>query len=197
MWITWRHQDTDFNRPLEFAEKVEIFYHQTLGWQLHIADLVANGGKMFPEVKDGVPIKKTAGSVLPIRHSGFPVLQICLSYFETLGRYTGVTSGSKAAFVAGVKRVFPQYAASDFAKLLYNHARCGLYHNVRSTQVGVALLNEAVQYDSTKRRILICPERFPGVLKLHLDQFRNELLQNERKALGKAFEYQFDVDSPI
>ena len=123
------------------------------------------------------------------------MLQICLSYFETLGRYTGVTSGSKVAFVAGVNRVFPQYATSNFAKLLYDHARCGLYHNLRSTRVGVTLLNEAVQYDSTTGRILICPERFPGVLKAHLEQFRNELLQKEQEALGRAFEHQFDVDN--
>ena len=58
MWITWRHQDTDFNRPLKFSEKVEVFYQQTLGWQLHIADVVANGGKMFPEVRDGSNLSK-------------------------------------------------------------------------------------------------------------------------------------------
>jgi len=195
MWITWRHQDTDFNWPLTFAEKVELFYEQTLGWQLHIADVVANGGNIFPEVRDGVPVQETTVSVLPIRHSGFSVLQICLSHFETLGRYTGVTSDSKAAFVAGVNRVFPQFAALNFAKVLYRDTRCGLYHNVRSARVVVALLDKAVQYDPTTGRILICPELFPGVLKSHLDQFRDELLREERGALGKAFERQFDVDS--
>ena len=123
MWITWRHQDTDFNWPPTFAEKVELFYEQTLGWQLHIADVVGNGGKIFPEVRDGVPVQETAVSVLPIRHSGFSVLHICLSHFETLGRYTGVTCGSKKAFVAGVNRVFPQFAASNFAEVLYLDSR--------------------------------------------------------------------------
>jgi hypothetical protein len=44
MWITWKHEETDFEAPLTFEQKVDVFYEQTLGWQLHIADLVANGG---------------------------------------------------------------------------------------------------------------------------------------------------------
>jgi hypothetical protein len=195
MWITWRHEDKDFNGPLTFEQKVEVFYEQTIGWQLHIADLIANGGTQFPEIRDGIPVDGTAMSVSPIRHSGFPVLQICLSHFDTLGRYTGVTSNSKDAFVAGVNRVFPQFTKSDFALLLYSDARCGLYHNVRSTRVGVAYLNEAVQYDSAKQRILICPERLPGVLKAHLASFRDELLREKRGQLAIAFEIQFDIDS--
>jgi len=52
LWITWKHEHTDFG-DLTFEQKVEIFYEQTLGWQLHIADLVANGGKTFGEFKQG------------------------------------------------------------------------------------------------------------------------------------------------
>jgi len=42
MWISWKHQETDYSFPLGFENKVEIFYDQILGWQLHIADLIAN-----------------------------------------------------------------------------------------------------------------------------------------------------------
>jgi hypothetical protein len=69
MWITWNHQDTDFQYPLTFEDKVEIFYQQTLGWQLHIADLLANGGQTFGD-----------DTTIPsVRHSGFAVLHICMS----------------------------------------------------------------------------------------------------------------------
>lgn len=40
MWISWKHKDTDFKGSLSFDQKVEVFYEQTLGWQLHVADLV-------------------------------------------------------------------------------------------------------------------------------------------------------------
>src|SRR6266566_2699046 len=66
---------------LTFEEKVDVFYEQTLGWQLHIADLVANGGTTFGEFKLGTP----GYDVLSIRHSGFAVLHMCLSYIEMIG----------------------------------------------------------------------------------------------------------------
>ena len=65
MWITWKHEDSDFGAPLTFEQKVEVFYEQTLGWQLHIADLVASGGTTFGEFKAGQP----GYDVQQIRHS--------------------------------------------------------------------------------------------------------------------------------
>jgi hypothetical protein len=32
--------------PQTVQDKVEIFYERVLGWQLHIADLMANGGPL-------------------------------------------------------------------------------------------------------------------------------------------------------
>ena len=87
MWITWKHEDTDFVAPLTFEQKVDVFYEQTLGWQLHIADLVANGGTTFGEFKLG----KDGYSVPRIRHSGFAVLHICLSYLELIGSLVTAT----------------------------------------------------------------------------------------------------------
>lgn len=39
MWITWKDQAQALSWPLTFDQKVELFYEQSLGWQLHIADL--------------------------------------------------------------------------------------------------------------------------------------------------------------
>src|SRR5262245_65277742 len=108
MWITWKHQDSQLRWPLTFEKKVELFYEQTLGWQLHIADLVANGGTAFGE--EG---RREGNVSCAIRHSGFAVLQICLSYFETIGYYTDTPKGSKEAFRLGVAKVFPNLAAAD------------------------------------------------------------------------------------
>jgi hypothetical protein len=49
MQITWNRKETDFSWPVSFEEKVEIFYQRALGWQLHIADLIANGGQPLGE----------------------------------------------------------------------------------------------------------------------------------------------------
>ena len=175
MRITWKHDDTSLTWPLTFEQKVDLFYEQALGWQLHIADVVANGGTAFGE--DGNREGKVVSS---IRHSGFAVLQICLSYFETIGYYTGEQSGSKAAFRKGVREVFPDLKRLDpkvavaFADSLYKDARCGLYHNVRGARVGLGWPPEpaVVAYDQQSRRVIVNPERLPKVLIAHLERFR-------------------------
>src|SRR5688500_2766267 len=94
MWISWKHHSSDYPEPLTFEQKVEVFYEQTLGWQLHIADLIANGGTTFgeTEVRGGRRAVSSDGyEVSPIRHSGFAVLHICLSYFELIGSLTTST----------------------------------------------------------------------------------------------------------
>jgi hypothetical protein len=198
MLITWKHQDTDLSWPLTFDQKVELFFEQALGWQLHIADLVANGGTAFGE--DGSREGKAACA---IRHSGFAVLQICLSYFETIGYYTGTPSGSKAAFQAGVAQVFPELASAEpnlakaVVEALYRDARCGLYHNPRTARVslgwppGVA----AVAYDQETRRVVVNPERLPKLLKAHLESFRAALLDETNLELRDRFEKRFDQDT--
>jgi hypothetical protein len=112
MWISWNHHETDFAQPLTLGDKVEIFYQQALGWQLHIADILANGGQVFGD----------GPSIGPVRHSGFAVLQICLSYFEAIGQYErGRAGGSGRDFKDGVLSVFPKLKPSygtDVDKLL-------------------------------------------------------------------------------
>ena len=194
-FISWRHLDSDFQPPLSFEQKVGIFYDQALGWQLHIADLLANGGRQFPAVVQGRNVKGSNSMVSPIRHSGFPVLQICLGHFETLGRYLGTRGKDRDAFVAGVHRVFPEWKTTSFADDLYHDARCQLYHNFRRLRVGLALMRTSVRYDRASRRMLLCPERLPRRLKQHLRDYRRDLLANPSSALAKAFATQFDKDA--
>lgn len=197
MWISWKNQDSQLNWPLSFEQKVELFYEQTIGWQLHIADLVANGGTAFGENGD-----RNGCSVLAIRHSGFAVLQICLSYFETIGHYTGQRSGSRVAFEAGVHEVFPSLAngappiVSEFVTALYKDARCGLYHNVRSAKVGLGFPPDgsAIAFIPEARKVVVSPERLPAALKAHLEAFRQRLLDQSDQALRDAFSTRFDLD---
>lgn len=198
MWITWNYQDTDLSWPLTFEQKVDLFYQRALGWQLHIADMVANGGTAFGE--EG---RREGKVVSPIRHSGFAVLQICLSYFETIGHYTGKHSGSEDAFCKGLHAVFPDLAkaepalAKEFAKSFYKDARCGLYHNTQTARVALGQPSggAAIAYDLKHRRVIVSPERLPRMLKDHVERFRHALLEQQNKRLRAAFEAEFDRDS--
>src|SRR5208282_16201 len=176
MWITWKDRDADLVWPITVEQKIEIFYQQIWGWQLHVADLIANGGSPLGG----------GSEVQPIRHSGFAVLQICLSYFETIGQYRALASGgSKKYFKAGARAVLPwpqnipDEMREQLLDLLYRGARCGLYHNSRTCR-GVGLgqppNGEAMAYDPDAQVLVISPERLPDALKCHLKRYRTELL---------------------
>lgn len=129
MWIAWNISVGW--PPNTIEEKIELFYQRALGWQLHIADLLANGGQ---------PLGKSH-SVEKFEHSGFAVLQICLSHFETIGHYErrSIPPNAKGSngyfFKEGVRSVFPQLLMGyggvfdELLARLYSGARCGLYHN--------------------------------------------------------------------
>ncbi len=196
MWITWKHEDTDFASPLTFEQKVEAFYEQTLGWQLHIADLVANGGTTFGEFK----VAQAGYEVQKIRHSGFAVLHICLSYIELIGSLVQATpQSSTKTFEVGLRAVPGLIDSSQIsaalAARLYEGARCGLYHEGR-TRPGVGLgqppEGHAIGYDPRTGVIGISPERLPRVLKAHLEQFRRELLDSANGQLRRRFEQRFN-----
>jgi hypothetical protein len=192
MWISWKHEDTDFTHPLTFDEKVDLFYEQTLGWQLHIANLIANGGTTFGELKQGKPGYK----VDAIRHSGFAVLHICLSYFELVGSIVLPSKLSDTdTFKAGVRRVFPvvftgSADSEDALKRLHKGARCGLYHAGRTrNRVGLSD-SKVIAYDT--HGVTVSPKLLPKELKAHLHTFKLELLNPANVALRNQFVKLFD-----
>ena len=85
MKITWTHDSSEIPWPPSFEQKVDIFYHRHLGWQLHVADLVSNGGDPLSHGDAVTPLPA-------VPHSGFAVLQICLSYFETIAQYQRINA---------------------------------------------------------------------------------------------------------
>jgi len=200
MWISWNQRQSDMPWPPCLEEKVEIFYQRTLGWQLHIADLLANGGQ---------PLGENDAPVQPLRHSGFAVLQICLSYFETIGQYEQkkpTTKTSTDYFKEGVRSVFPQLLARDSEHVeglltkLYKGARCGLYHN-SMTMPGIGLGPPSgdlpMGYDENTKELAINPEGLPRALKEHLERFRARLLDSGNADLRHNFERRFNEHNGI
>jgi len=186
----WKHEHSDFTSPLTFEQKVDLFYEQTLGWQLHIADLIANGGITFG--RNGNP----GDRVDAIDHSGFAVLHVCLSYFELVGSIALPNKSSYSeTFKAGARRVFPAVFtgsanSEDALQRLYKGARCGLYHAGRTrSRVGLSDTS-IIAYDS--RGVTVCPKLLPKELKAHLDNFKLELLNPTNKALQEQFVKLFD-----
>jgi hypothetical protein len=201
MWITWKHDDQKIPWPPSFEQKVDIFYHRLLGWQLHVADLVSNGGKPLAKVGEELETLRT------IPHSGFAVLQICLSYFETMAQYQRVNPSTKCDgdfFREGVHAVFPELGKrrpaeiDAFLNILYKNARCGLYHS-SMTRVGVGLgqpgNNIAMAFNPANKQLVIDPHVLPRTLKAHLESYRQQLLDSNNSDLRRNFEMQFNKDN--
>lgn len=201
MWVTWKHQHSDFAQPPTFDDKVAIFYERVWGWQLHIAELCLDGGKDHGGQAD-----------LPkIPHSAFAAMQIMLSYFEMIAKYedgfvpANPRQGQSAKyFKAGVKSVFPSLASQhqadvdSFLETFYDKARCGLYH-MAQTEAGIVLTGEqqeALRFDLANKVLVINPHKLPAVLKDHLNGYREKLLKPENTDLRQKFEGRYDYDNP-
>ncbi len=194
MRITWKHEHTDLNANSSIAKKIEIFEHRVWGWQLHVADLVINGGRNQEDTKD----------VADIPHAGFATLQILLSYFEMIARYETGNSGkdqSREVFIQGVQSVFPQVSGFPYAptrkflNLLYSDVRCGLYHmSVPGSGVAIARTQVAIRYADNPPQIVIDPHELARALKLHFQGYIARLNDATQTELRKAFEKRFDHD---
>ena len=201
MWISWKHQDTDFTIPVtKIEDKIDIFCERIWGWQLHIADLCLNGGQDH----------KNESSVNAIPHSGFGAMQIMLSYFEMIAKYQdgfipkGKNHKAGEYFRKGVKSVFPQLNSQpqpqvdDFLTTFYEKARCGLYH-MSQTSDGIELtgdIDQAMCFNAARKLLIINPHRLPAVLKDHLSDYRGRLQNAANAELRQKFQARFDFDNP-
>ena len=200
MFVSWKHQHTDFPQPPSFDDKVVIFYERIWGWQLHIAELCLDGGKDHGGKTD----------VQKIPHSAFAAMQIMLSYFEMIAKYedgfipTGGNHQAGKYFKRGVRSVFPSLATENAASVdellaaIWKKARCGLYH-MSQTAAGIVLtgdIAEAIQFNTTNKVLIINPHRLPAVLKGHLEDYRGRLLDPTNVDLRRDFEQRYDHDNP-
>jgi len=193
-YITWKHLATELRADSPIEKKIEIFDHRVWGWQLHVAELLVNGG----DHHDG--LKKAE----EIPHAGFATLLILLSYFEMIARYETGNTGedqSRDVFVNGFLSVFPEVknypymATRHFLNALYKEVRCGLYHmSIPGRGVAIARQKTAIAYNPDTRQIVIDPHQLPAALTNHFKNYVARLRDSTQGELRKAFEKRFKHD---
>jgi hypothetical protein len=195
-WITWKHTNESFAQPLTFENKVEIFYERFFGWQLNIANTMANSAT---DAKTGEQFKS-------IPHSDFATLSVCMSYFEMIGKYEAgyiEERDSLDNFKKGLISVFPEIASwehikqREFIREFYSRVRCGLYHvAMTGSNVGVTSDDYCIYMDK-HGTIAINPHKLPVRLLQHLQQYRDKLLDISKTNLRNNFERRFNLDNGI
>ena len=202
MKISWKHEHTELEGA-SLEKKIEIFHAKIWGWTIHVAELVANGGRSHAKTGDAA----ADPDVTAVPDSGFAVMQILLSYFETIGIYvegeTNPRGRSAELFELGVLEAFPEvsffaYAPTkSFLKTLYKAARCGLYHK-SATGEGIALKDlgsTVIALSQDGLNIILNPHRLPSHLNQHLEKYCESLKDVANHQLRKNFEKCFDRDN--
>lgn len=190
------HYDTDFPNGLSLEQKIEVFSARVQGWQLDPAHRLINSDM----------------------HSGFAVLHILTSYFETIAQYyRGELSGrsSKEFFKFGFKKFLEatritvisdkpenentlSVRENEVDKMLddlYTSIRCGLYHSglVKSNVMINGNFSFALAYDLRNGYFHLNPQQLPSAKKAHLHQYVGELRNPQNDELRRNFERVFDV----
>ncbi len=197
-WVTpWSLDDEFGQNGISIHEAIRLFNEMTLGWQLEIAQRLCSGEAKW------------------MRHSGFAVLQIVLSYFETVGKLKCLRRGNPLVkrgggeyFFAGVLDVLPPMrlmdndALNEALAILYVCARCALYHGGGPGSQVVISYEFALplQYERGSHSLGIHPGRLVLAMKEHLHDYvlslkdpstRNEAL---RSSFMREFNHMRAVD---
>jgi hypothetical protein len=189
---TWKHDASEVDTRSPIEKKIDVFYHWVWGSQLHVADLMINGGKDH----DGDKV------VTAIPHAAFGALFILVNYFEMIAHYHAGTVAHKKPhqwFYEGVHLVFPKlnewgHANVDsFLDTLYVKVRCGLYHTGRTRGgIGVWSEPETITYDFDKRVLLLNPHMLAKHIKGHFERYIARLEDPSETELRKKFESRFN-----
>lgn len=182
------------NRGGEFGpkpalhQKIEIFSERVLGWQIDVAE------EMSRQYTDALVASDASR---PMRHSGFAVVSVIFSYFETIAQYLqGASSHRQSAefFEYGFRSVYPTSGFDDYQiRTIYANIRCGMYHN-GLTRPGVNICEvhrPTFQYDS-EDRLLLNPFTLVEDVKQHFLCYVARLRDASEVALRQRFETVFD-----
>ena len=147
-----------------------------------------------------------AAALLAIPHGLFAAMHLCLGYFEGWAKYhQGLNreqGSSRKLFKYGLRQVFPVVAADtaitpaifdEFAKLLYEDARCGAFHTgfqsrrIRIHASGVPII--LTRYEDPDRSWIATfdPAPFVSALRGHFDLYVTSLRDPANSDLREKF----------
>ena len=190
LWTTPKHKLQDFHYPITFDDKVAQFEARILGYQIDIAIQVA----------DKIP------------HSGFGVLSILLSYFESIAKFEAGyenTDNSKMFFEIGVQSVYPYMSdplpidvTETALERLYKSVRCGMYHRgIIGKKVMLTGESDSLEIwitrDGTDVRVVINPHQLADIIKQHFIAYITKLRDPENTTLRANFERRYDYETSI
>ncbi len=169
--------DDDFP-DASLNDKITIFEDRVMGWQLEIAEQLADR----------------------VKHSGFAVLSILVSYFEMIAKFRdGYCQDTRSSdyFKKGMRWVFPQEQFTDAQlKLTYRELRSGLYH-ASITGPRVILSRDFVRpicctEISGRTMLEVNPHSLPRALQEHFASYIRDLRDPDQLTLRQQFQQRFD-----
>jgi hypothetical protein len=174
--------------PLTLSDKINIFEDRVLGWQLNVAWELYYGPHAGP-----APVQPL------IKHNGFAVLYILLSYFEMIPKYEkgDLSEDSGKWFKEGITAVFPEFkghaAETSILSGMWKGARNGLYHSAM-TKSRVFVSGEAagIDYDGVKKRLTINPGVVATRAIAHFEDYVTRLRDASNGVLRENFRKKFD-----
>jgi hypothetical protein len=182
------HRDGQFGSHPTIDQKIEIFNERVLGWQIDVAEDMS---RQYFDALFANDIKK------PMRHSGFAVISVIFSYFETIAQYLQGASShcqSAAFFEYGFRDVYPASCFQGYQiRNVYANIRCGMYHS-GLTRPGVNISEghqPTFRFDMNDR-LLVNPFTLVVDVKQHFVAYVTRLRGGLDADLRQRFETVFD-----
>jgi hypothetical protein len=197
MKISPKYTDSKLASGCFLNDKIDVFEDWMNGWMLSHAHALC------------------APQYILNGESGFAVLTLTAAYFEPIeSYYTGQKSHrrSKEFFRKGFLRVFvnlpatlkangfrdPNQLACDIADEVYDHLRCGLFHEggtkhklmIKDSLIPLEFAIETATHDIGG--IIISPRRFLAEVQNHLNLYVSALRDPSQTTLRANFESFFD-----
>lgn len=172
---------TESFRSLSIDEKINLFIHRTIRFQIQPAIDMQNQD---------------------IQNRGFAQLLIVLSIFEMIGKYRVGFIGERDSakyFKEGLRWTFHEISDAEIALLdtFYKSIRCGLYH-IGMTLPNVYLVSGksgSFGYQASTNILAIDPDLFVNDVRIRFDAYAKELRNPKNTKLRHAFELRFDDDA--
>jgi len=182
-WVSPLIKKSDLSFPLTLDEKIRIFEDRVLGWQLSIGLACYHN----------------------VTHGGFGALYITLSYFEVFARYKVGSVDHKQAgkkfrdgfdHFAGSIGYDTDPDCSNVRDLLYEGARCGLFHvGMTSKRVFIGGNRPKMfDYDATHNRLVIDAHQLITAMIAHFKSYLVDLRTPSNAMLRANFVTKFDHD---